>query len=95
VEQRRWIEFDPNRRQRRAADIDASLRTNPTYRKFNPADSPILILGLTSDTLTPGQLYDSAATIVQQRMSQIEGVGNVDIRSGWCAARSADRRARR
>ncbi|MBD8907176.1 efflux RND transporter permease subunit [Methylorubrum zatmanii] len=61
------------------ADLPTSLRTNPTYRKFNPADSPILILGLTSDTLTPGQLYDSAATIVQQRMSQIEGVGNVDI----------------
>ncbi|MEE7458563.1 nodulation protein [Methylorubrum populi] len=61
------------------ADLPTSLRTNPTYRKFNPADSPILILGLTSGTLTPGQLYDSAATIVQQRMSQIEGVGNVDI----------------
>ena len=61
------------------ADLPTALRTNPTYRKFNPADSPILILGLTSDTLTPGQLYDSAATIVQQRMSQIEGVGNVDI----------------
>ena len=61
------------------ADLPTSLRTNPTYRKFNPADAPILILGLTSDTLTPGQLYDSAATVVQQRMSQIEGVGNVDI----------------
>ncbi|MEN3208516.1 MULTISPECIES: efflux RND transporter permease subunit [Methylorubrum] len=61
------------------ADLPTALRTNPTYRKFNPADSPILILGLTSDTLTPGQLYDSAATIVQQRMSQVEGVGNVDI----------------
>ncbi|MEH3119537.1 MAG: efflux RND transporter permease subunit [Methylorubrum populi] len=61
------------------ADLPTSLRTNPTYRKFNPADAPILILGLTSDTLTPGQLYDSAATVVQQRMSQVEGVGNVDI----------------
>ena len=61
------------------ADLPTSLRTNPTYRKFNPADAPILILGLTSDTLKPAQLYDSAATIVQQRMSQIEGVGNVDI----------------
>ncbi|KAB7784470.1 efflux RND transporter permease subunit [Methylorubrum populi] len=61
------------------ADLPTALRTNPTYRKFNPADSPILILGLTSDTLTAGQLYDSAATIVQQRMSQVEGVGNVDI----------------
>ena len=61
------------------ADLPTSLRQNPTYRKFNPADAPILILGLTSDTLTPGQLYDSAATVVQQRMSQIEGVGNVDV----------------
>src|ERR1700692_4017719 len=42
-------------------DLPASLRTNPTYRKVNPADAPILILALTSDTLTSGQLYDSAA----------------------------------
>ncbi|MER2267869.1 efflux RND transporter permease subunit [Methylobacterium oxalidis] len=61
------------------ADLPTALRTNPTYRKFNPADAPILILGLTSDTLTPGQLYDSAATVVQQKMSQLPGVGNVDI----------------
>ncbi|KQT76852.1 efflux RND transporter permease subunit [Methylobacterium sp. Leaf466] len=61
------------------ADLPTALRQNPTYRKFNPADSPILILGLTSDTLSPGQLYDSAATIVQQKMSQLPGVGNVDI----------------
>ncbi|TXM68932.1 MMPL family transporter [Methylobacterium sp. WL69] len=61
------------------ADLPTALRQNPTYRKFNPADSPILILALTSDTLTPGQLYDSAATVVQQKMSQLPGVGNVDI----------------
>ncbi|MEA1831018.1 efflux RND transporter permease subunit [Methylobacterium durans] len=61
------------------ADLPTALRTNPTYRKFNPADAPILILGLTSETLTPGQLYDSAATVVQQKMSQLPGVGNVDI----------------
>ncbi|GJE61349.1 efflux RND transporter permease subunit [Methylobacterium trifolii] len=61
------------------ADLPASLRTNPTYRKFNPADTPIVILGLTSETLTPGQLYDSAATVVQQKLSQLPGVGNVDI----------------
>jgi len=61
------------------ADLPTALRSNPTYRKFNPADSPILILGLTSDTLSPGQLYDSAATIVQQKLSQLPGVGNVDI----------------
>ncbi|WP_264049689.1 efflux RND transporter permease subunit [Methylobacterium flocculans] len=61
------------------ADLPTALRSNPTYRKFNPADAPILILGLTSDTLTPGQLYDSAATVVQQKMAQLPGVGNVDI----------------
>ncbi|MGU3536345.1 efflux RND transporter permease subunit [Methylobacterium sp. A54F] len=61
------------------ADLPTALRTNPTYRKFNPADAPILILGLTSNTLTPGQLYDSAATIVQQKISQLSGIGNVDI----------------
>ncbi|KQP42443.1 nodulation protein [Methylobacterium sp. Leaf104] len=61
------------------ADLPTALRSNPTYRKFNPADAPILILGLTSNTLTPGQLYDSAATVVQQKMSQLPGVGNVDI----------------
>jgi len=61
------------------ADLPSALRTNPTYRKFNPAESPIIILGLTSDTLTPGQLYDSAATVVQQKLSQLPGVGNVDI----------------
>ncbi|WP_027171263.1 efflux RND transporter permease subunit [Methylobacterium sp. 10] len=61
------------------ADLPTALRSNPTYRKFNPADAPILILGLTSNTLSPGQLYDSAATVVQQKMSQLPGVGNVDI----------------
>ena len=61
------------------ADLPSALRSNPTYRKFNPADSPIVILGLTSDTLNPGQLYDSAATVVQQKLSQLRGVGNVDI----------------
>ncbi|CAM3007165.1 MULTISPECIES: efflux RND transporter permease subunit [Methylobacterium] len=61
------------------ADLPASLRQNPTYRKFNPADTPIIILGMTSDTLTRGQVYDSAATVVQQKLSQLPGVGNVDI----------------
>ena len=61
------------------ADLPTSLRSNPTYRKVNPADAPILILTLTSDTLTSGQLYDSAATIIEQRLSQIEGIGEVDV----------------
>ncbi|MGU3493466.1 efflux RND transporter permease subunit [Xanthobacteraceae bacterium A53D] len=61
------------------ADLPAALRTNPTYRKVNPADAPILILSLTSDTLTRGQLYDSAATVLQQKLSQVKGVGQVSI----------------
>ncbi|MFP3587561.1 efflux RND transporter permease subunit [Paraburkholderia sp. SIMBA_055] len=61
------------------ADLPASLRSNPTYHKVNPADAPIMILALTSKTLTAGQLYDSAATVLQQSLSQVEGVGEVDV----------------
>ncbi|HEX3486983.1 MAG TPA: efflux RND transporter permease subunit, partial [Micropepsaceae bacterium] len=60
-------------------DLPAALRSNPTYRKVNPADAPILILALTSDTLTPGQIYDSASTVLQQKLSQVDGVGEVQI----------------
>ena len=61
------------------ADLPASLRSNPTYRKVNPADAPIYIITMTSSTLTPGQLYDSAATVLQQKLSQVDGVGQVTI----------------
>ena len=61
------------------ADLPTSLRSNPTYRKYNPADAPIIILALTSRTRTSGQLYDTAATVLQQKLSQVEGVGNVDV----------------
>ncbi|PYE22408.1 multidrug efflux pump [Paraburkholderia silvatlantica] len=61
------------------ADLPTSLRQNPTYHKVNPADAPILILALTSPTLTAGQLYDSAATVLQQSLSQVDGVGEVDV----------------
>ncbi len=60
-------------------DLPTSLRSNPTYRKVNPADSPVLILALTSATLSQGQLYDSAATVLQQSLSQIDGIGQVTI----------------
>jgi multidrug efflux pump len=60
-------------------DLPTSLRSNPTYNKVNPADAPILILAMTSDTLTSGQLYDSAATVLQQRLSQLNGIGEVDV----------------
>jgi len=61
------------------ADLPTSLRTNPTYRRFNPADQPIMILALTSKTLTPGQIYDQASNIIQQKLSQISGVGDVSL----------------
>ena len=61
------------------ADLPTNLRTNPTYRKVNPADAPILILALTSKTLTRGQMYDAASNVLQQRLSQLEGVGQVII----------------
>jgi multidrug efflux pump len=61
------------------ADLPTSLRQNPTYHKVNPSDAPILILAVTSKTLTPGQLYDSAATVLQQSLSQVDGVGEVDV----------------
>jgi len=64
------------------ADLPASLRTNPTYRKFNPASAPILIYTLTSDTLTPAELYDAASTVLSQKLAQVEGVGEVAISGG-------------
>ena len=61
------------------ADLPAALRSNPTYRKFNPSDFPIMTMALTSRTLTPGQIYDQASNILQQRLSQVDGVGNVEL----------------
>jgi len=61
------------------ADLPAALRSNPTYRKFNPADFPILILAMTSKSLSPGQIYDQASNIIQQKLSQISGVGDVEL----------------
>ena len=59
--------------------LPSGLPNNPTYRKVNPADSPIMILGLTSDTMTQGQMYDAASTIVAQKVSQVMGVGQVTV----------------
>ena len=63
-------------------DLPASLRSNPTYRKANPASAPVVILALTSKTKTPGQIYDAVSNIVSQRLSQVEGVGDVEIGGG-------------
>ena len=61
------------------ADLPTSLRSNPTYRKVNPADAPILILTLTSDTQTRGDLYDAASTVLAQKLSQVDGIGEVVV----------------
>jgi len=59
--------------------LPSSLPSNPTYRKVNPADAPIMILALTSDTLTRGQMYDAAATVLAQKLAQVDGVGAVNV----------------
>ena len=59
------------------ADLPTNLLSNPIYRKLNPADAPILIVSLTSGTLTRGQIYDAASTVLQQQLSQLSGVGQV------------------
>jgi multidrug efflux pump len=64
------------------ADLPSTLRNNPSYREYNPADSPIIILSLTSSTLTTAQLYDSASTVIQQQFSQIDGVGQITLSGG-------------
>lgn len=62
--------------------LPAALPNNPTYRKVNPADAPILILGLTSDTISKARIYDIASTVLQQKFSQVEGVGQVFVGGG-------------
>jgi multidrug efflux pump len=59
--------------------LPANLPSNPTYRKVNPADAPIMIIALTSDKLPPSALYDAASTILEQRLAQIAGVGQVQV----------------
>jgi multidrug efflux pump len=71
-------------------DLPATLRSNPTYRKANPADQPVLILAMTSKTKTPGQIYDSASNIIEQQLSQIKGVGQVNIGGGSLPAVRVD-----
>ena len=85
------LQFDLNRDINGAArDVQASINAarsylpanlpgNPTYRKVNPADAPIMILALTSDVYDRGPMYDAASTIISQRLSQIQGVGQVSV----------------
>lgn len=60
-------------------DLPADLRSNPTYRKANPASQPFLILALTSTTRTPGQIYDAVSNVISQRLLQVDGVGDVEL----------------
>jgi multidrug efflux pump len=62
--------------------LPSGLPSNPTYRKANPSDAPIMILSLTSDALTRGQMYDVASTVLAQRLAQVRGVGQVDVGGG-------------
>jgi multidrug efflux pump len=62
--------------------LPANLPSNPTYRKVNPADAPIMIIGLTSDKYSPGEMYDQASSVMEQKLSQISGVGQVNVGGG-------------
>ena len=64
------------------ADLPTTLRSNPTYRQYNPASAPVMVLALTSDTLTKAQLYDSADSVIQQQLSQVDGVGQITLGGG-------------
>ena len=85
------LQFDLNRKIDSAArevqaainasrvDLPATLRTNPTYRKINPASAPVMILAITSKSQTPGQIYDAVSNLIQQKISQVDGVGDVEL----------------
>lgn len=88
------LQFDLNRKIDAAArevqgainasrvDLPAALRSNPTYRKANPAAAPVMILALTSKTRTPGQIYDDVSSLLQQKIAQVPGVGDVELGGG-------------
>jgi multidrug efflux pump len=64
------------------SELPPNLPTNPWYRKVNPADAPIMILSLTSDTIPVGRMYDAADSILAQKLSQVEGIGQVFVGGG-------------
>jgi multidrug efflux pump len=70
--------------------LPVALPSNPTYRKVNPADAPIFIWSLTSDTISRGQMYDAASSILQQKLSQVRGVGQVIVGGGSLPAVRVD-----
>ena len=71
-----------------ASNLPADLPSNPTYRKINPADAPVMILVLTSDAMTQDQMYDVADSIMGQKLAQVEGVGQVFV---WGSSQPAVR----
>ena len=72
------------------SELPTTLPNSPTYRKINPADAPILILSLTSDLVSRGRMYDVASSILQQKLSQIDGVGQVTVGGGSLPAIRVD-----
>ncbi|RJF96128.1 efflux RND transporter permease subunit [Noviherbaspirillum saxi] len=88
------LQFDLNRKIDAAArevqaainasrvDLPATLKSNPTYRKVSPSASPVIILALTSRTRSPGQIYEEVSNLVQQKLAQVPGVGDVEIGGG-------------
>jgi multidrug efflux pump len=70
--------------------LPANLPNNPSYRKVNPADAPIMILAVTSETYTKPKMYDAASTILQQKLSQVPGVGQVRVGGGAAPAVRVD-----
>ena len=64
------------------SSLPTGLPSNPTYRKVNPADAPIMLLSMTSETMTRGQMYDAASTILAQKLSQVHGIGQVTVGGG-------------
>ena len=72
------------------ANLPANLPNNPSYRKWNPANAPIMIIALTSDIYDRGQMYDAADSIIAQRLLQIQGVGQVNVGGGALPAVRVD-----
>ncbi len=64
------------------ADLPLSMRSNPGYSKSNPSDSPVIVLALTSATKSTGQIYEAVSNLIQQRLSQVKGVGEVELGGG-------------
>src|SRR5207344_1943279 len=70
--------------------LPSTLPNNPSYRKVNPADAPVLLIALTSDLLGRARMYDVASSILQQKLSQVEGVGQVTVGGGALPAVRVD-----